>query len=211
MSRVDALLEKINGLKNSHVKKLVDTRIEEFKQNGGKTSREIFKELCFCILTANFNAERSIEIQKKIGDGFLTLSVSQLTEELRVLGHRYPEARAGYIVEARKYADSLKDVISRFKDSSLLREWLAKNIRGIGLKEASHFLRNIGYRDLAIIDLHIINVLSNYGLIDRPKTMTKKKYLEIESILRKIANYLEISLAELDLFLWYLETGKVLK
>lgn len=211
MSRVDALLEKINCLKNSHVKKLVDTRIEEFKQNGGKTSREIFKELCFCILTANFNAERSIEIQKKIGDGFLTLSVSQLTEELRVLGHRYPEARAGYIVEARKYADSLKDVISRFKDSSLLREWLAKNIRGIGLKEASHFLRNIGYRDLAIIDLHIINVLSNYGLIDRPKTMTKKKYLEIESILRKIANYLEISLAELDLFLWYLETGKVLK
>ncbi|MEM2849773.1 MAG: N-glycosylase/DNA lyase [Candidatus Bathyarchaeia archaeon] len=152
-----------------------------------------------------------MEIQKKIGDGFLTLSVSQLTEELRVLGHRYPEARAGYIVEARKYADSLKDVISRFKDSSLLREWLAKNIRGIGLKEASHFLRNIGYRDLAIIDLHIINVLSNYGLIDRPKTMTKKKYLEIESILRKIANYLEISLAELDLFLWYLETGKVLK
>ncbi|MEM2849774.1 MAG: hypothetical protein QXI36_05835 [Candidatus Bathyarchaeia archaeon] len=59
MSRVDALLEKINGLKNSHVKKLVDTRIEEFKQNGGKTSREIFKELCFCILTANFNAEEA--------------------------------------------------------------------------------------------------------------------------------------------------------
>lgn len=211
MSRIDALLEKINSLKNSHVKKLVDMRIEEFKQNGEKTSREIFKELCFCILTANFNAERSIDIQKKIDDDFLTLSISRLTKELKMLGHRYPETRARYIVEARKYADSLKDIISHFKDSSLLREWLAKNIRGIGLKEASHFLRNIGYRDLAIIDFHIINILSKYGLIDRPKTMTKKKYLEIESILRKIANCLEISLAELDLFLWYLETGKVLK
>ncbi|MEM2686667.1 MAG: N-glycosylase/DNA lyase [Candidatus Bathyarchaeia archaeon] len=211
MSRADELLEKINGLKNSHVKKLVDMRMEEFKQNGGKASREIFKELCFCILTANFNAERSIEIQKKIDDGFLTLPISQLTEELRKLGHRYPQTRARYIVEARRYADSLKDVISRFKDSSLLREWLTKNIKGIGFKEASHFLRNIGYSDLAIIDFHIINILSKYGLTDRPKTMTKKKYLEIESILRKIAKLSDISLAELDLFLWYLETGKVLK
>ncbi|MEM1570026.1 MAG: N-glycosylase/DNA lyase [Candidatus Bathyarchaeia archaeon] len=211
MSRADELLEKINGLKNSHVKKLVDMRMEEFKQNGGKASREIFKELCFCILTANFNAERSIEIQKKIDDGFLTLPISQLTEELRKLGHRYPQTRARYIVEARRYADSLKDVISRFKDSSLLREWLTKNIKGIGFKEASHFLRNIGYNDLAIIDFHIINILSKYGLTDRPKTMTKKKYLEIESILRKIAKLSDISLAELDLFLWYLETGKVLK
>ncbi|MEM2447503.1 MAG: N-glycosylase/DNA lyase [Candidatus Bathyarchaeia archaeon] len=211
LSRADELLEKINGLKNSHVKKLVDMRMEEFKQNGGKASREIFKELCFCILTANFNAERSIEIQKKIDDGFLTLPISQLTEELRKLGHRYPQTRARYIVEARRYADSLKDVISRFKDSSLLREWLTKNIKGIGFKEASHFLRNIGYSDLAIIDFHIINILSKYGLTDRPKTMTKKKYLEIESILRKIAKLSDISLAELDLFLWYLETGKVLK
>jgi len=211
LSRADELLEKINGLKNSHVKKLVDMRMEEFKQNGGKASREIFKELCFCILTANFNAERSIEIQKKIDDGFLTLPISQLTEELRKLGHRYPQTRARYIVEARRYADSLKDVISRFKDSSLLREWLTKNIKGIGFKEASHFLRNIGYNDLAIIDFHIINILSKYGLTDRPKTMTKKKYLEIESILRKIAKLSDISLAELDLFLWYLETGKVLK
>ncbi len=211
MSGVDALLEKINGLKNSHVKKLVDARIEEFKQNSGKTSREIFKELCFCILTANFKAEKSIEIQRKIGDCFLTLPISQLTKELKTLGHRYPERRAQYIVEARKYADSLKDIISRFKDASLLREWLVKNIRGIGFKEASHFLRNIGYFDLAIVDFHIINILSKYGLVNRPKTMTRSKYLEIESILRKIANRLNISLAELDLFLWYLETGKVLK
>jgi N-glycosylase/DNA lyase len=64
---------------------------------------------------------------------------------------------------------------------------------------------------LAIIDFHIVNVLSKYGLINEFKTMTRKRYLEIESILRKIARCLNISLAELDLFLWYLETGKVLK
>lgn len=211
MSKIDELLEKINSLRNSHVKKLVEIRIKEFKQTGRKTSREIFKELCFCILTANFNAERSIEIWRKIDDGFLTLSPSQLTEELRILGHRYPKMRAQYIIEARRYADSLRDIISCFKNTSQLREWLVKNISGIGFKEASHFLRNIGYDDLAIIDFHILNLLSKYGLINRPKSMTRKRYLEIESILREIANRLDISLAELDLFLWYLETGKVLK
>ena len=211
MAKVDELLKEINRLKNSHVKKLVDTRIEEFKQTGGKTSREIFKELCFCILTANFNAERSIEIQKKIGDGFLTLPLPQLVEELKALGHRYPETRARYIVEARRYADSLKEIILRFKDANSLREWLVKNVKGIGFKEASHFLRNIGFSDLAIIDFHIVNILSKYGLINEFKTMTKKRYLEIEFILRRIAYCLNISLAELDLFLWYLETGRVLK
>jgi N-glycosylase/DNA lyase len=211
MAKVDELLKEVDRLKNSHVKKLVDARIGEFKQNGGKTSREIFKELCFCILAANFNAERSIEIQKKIGDGFLTLPLPQLAEELKALGHRYPETRARYIVEARRYADSLKEIISSFKDANSLREWLVKNVKGIGFKEASHFLRNIGFSDLAIIDFHIVNVLSKYGLINEFKTMTRKRYLEIESILRKIARCLNISLAELDLFLWYLETGKVLK
>jgi N-glycosylase/DNA lyase len=211
MAGVDELLEEVSRLKSSHVKKLVDARIEEFKQTGRKTSREIFKELCFCILTANFNAERSIEIQRKIGDGFLTLPFPQLMEELKALGHRYPETRARYIVEARRYADSLREVISRFENANSLREWLVKNVKGIGFKEASHFLRNIGFSDLAIIDFHIVNILSKYGLINRPKTMTKKRYLEIESMLRKIAHRLNISLAELDLFLWYLETGKVLK
>ncbi len=38
-----------------------------------------------------------------------------------------------------------------------------------------------------------------------------KKYLEIEKKLKKLAEQCSISLGELDLYLWYLETGKVLK
>jgi N-glycosylase/DNA lyase len=37
------------------------------------------------------------------------------------------------------------------------------------------------------------------------------KYLEIENFLMKIAKKLNLSLAELDLYLWYIETGKILK
>ncbi|MEM2986783.1 MAG: N-glycosylase/DNA lyase [Nitrososphaerota archaeon] len=205
------LIEAINKLKNSKVKEIVDARIKEFKEIGNKSNIEIFKELCFCILTANFNAERSIKIQREIGDGFLTFPEVTLAKKLKDLGHRYYDVRAKYIVEARKYANSLKETINSFNDENKLREWLVENIKGLGYKEASHFLRNIGYTNFAILDFHIIDLLAKYGLIEKPKTLTKKKYLEIEKILKEIAEKLNMNLAELDLYLWYLSTGKILK
>ena len=208
---LEGLLLAIKKLKNTKIRDLVKTRIEEFKENGEKPSREIFKELCFCILTANFNAERCIKIFEELNDEFLSLSERELAEKLRILGHRYPRTRAKYIVEARRYAGSLKNVIENFKDENKLREWLVKNVRGVGYKEASHFLRNIGFINLAIIDYHIINILARHKLIEKPKTITRNRYFEIENLLRKIAEKLGLTLAELDLYLWYLETGKVLK
>jgi len=87
-----------------------------------------------------------------------------------------------------------------------------KNIKGLGFKEASHFLRNIGFKNLAIIDFHIVDLLIKHKLIDKkPKSLSKSKYLEIEEKLKKIANELNLSLGELDLYLWYMETGKILK
>ena len=97
------------------------------------------------------------------------------------------------------------------KDEFEIREWIVKNVKGLGYKEASHFLRNIGYKNLAIIDFHIIDVLVKNKIIKRPKTLTKKKYLEIENKLRTIAKKAKMTLAELDLYLWYMETRKVLK
>lgn len=205
------LIETINKLKNSKVKEIVDARIIEFKDIGKKSNIEIFKELCFCILTANFNAEKSIKIQKEIGNGFMDFPEDLLAKRLKELGHRYYHIRAKYIVEARKYINSLKDIINSFNNENELREWLVKNIKGLGYKEASHFLRNIGYTNFSIIDFHIIDLLIRYGLIKKPMTLTKKKYLEIEKLLREIAEKLNINLAELDLYLWYIETGKILK
>ena len=204
------LLESIEILKGSDVGTLVNARVKEFKEIDRKSSDEIFKELCFCILTANFNAEKCIKIQKEIDGGFLTLSEKELAKRLKKLGHRYPNTRARYISDSVKYNDSLKDVVLSSSGEEL-REWLVKNIKGLGYKESSHFLRNIGFDNFAIIDFHIVDILVKYNLIKRPKTLTKKRYLEIESILKEIAKKLDLSLAELDLYLWYIETGKILK
>lgn len=208
---MEKLLEFIEITRGSEIKALVDARISEFKALSKKSSREIFKELCFCILTANFNAERAIRIQGEVGDGFLSLSGAKLENKLRALGYRYPPTRARYIVGARKFKDSLKATLNSFESDAEAREWLVKNVKGLGYKEASHFLRNVGYGNAAIIDFHIIDLLEKYELIERPKTLTKKKYLEVEKVLKELADKLNLNLAELDLYLWYIETGKVLK
>lgn len=205
------LLNSIEKLKKSEVKNIIDKRMSEFKRIGEKPINEIFKELSFCILCANFNAERAIRIQEEISDGFLTLSKPQLTKKLKEIGHRYPSTRAKYILDARKLKDSLKSAIESFKNETNLRDWLAENVTGIGYKEASHFIRNIGHTDCAIIDFHILDILARCGLIEKPKTLTKKKYLEIEDLLRRIGTRSRLNLGELDLYLWYMETGKVLK
>lgn len=207
---MEKLLESIEILKESNVGTLVDTRIKEFKEIDRGSGDDLFNELCFCVLTANFNAEKCIMIQREIEDEFLTLSEEELAKRLAELGHRYPNTRAKYISESAKYKDSLKNIVHSLEGKEL-REWLVKNIKGFGYKEASHFLRNIGFDDYAIIDFHIVNILVRYNLIKRPKSLSKKRYLEIENVLKDTARKLDFSLAELDLYLWYTETGKILK
>jgi len=204
------LINKIELLKNSEISTQIKERIKDFKNIDNNSNDVLFKEMCFCLLTANFNAEKSIKIQEEIGECFLTDSKIELSKKLKYYGHRFPNARAEYIVQSQNCKNKLNKIV-KFHDKKALREWIVNNVKGLGYKEASHFLRNVGFDDYAIIDFHIIDVLVNHKLIDKPKTLSKKNYLEIEHILSKIAKKTDLTLAELDLYLWYMETGKVLK
>lgn len=208
---MEELLKKINDLRYGEVGRLVDLRIKEFEEMGKKREGEVFGELCFCLLTANFSAEKCINIQREMGRDFALLSEEELALGLKKQGHRFPNTRANYIYEARKCESDLCKLVG---DGKTRREKLVSDIKGLGMKEASHFLRNIGFKDVAIVDFHIIDLLKNEGLIDfdrKKQALNKKKYLEIEGILENLARKLGMNLAELDLYLWYLETGKILK
>ena len=204
------LIDKIETLKNSEIGNLVNQRINEFKNINRESNEELFQEMCFCILTANYNAEKSIKIQNEIQECFSTDTMDELSKKLKYYGHRFPNTRAKYISESLKSKDKLKDIV-QFHDKRSLRNWIVNNVKGLGYKEASHFLRNIGFDDYAIIDFHIIDILYDNKLIQKPKTITKNKYLEIENLLKKLAKKTNLTLAELDLYLWYIETGKILK
>jgi len=207
---MEKLLTQIKKLQKGPIKDKINKRISEFKDIDKNSSNELYSELCFCILTANFNAEKTIKIQNKIGEKFCDLNQEKLSEQLKKLGHRYPNARAKYISESKKCKDSLINITSKLNKEDL-REWLVKNVKGLGYKESSHFLRNIGFDDYAIIDFHIIDLLVRHKIIKKPKTISKKIYLETEKKLKEIAENTDLTLAELDLYLWYMETGKILK
>ena len=189
----------------------IQARMAEFRAAGGDEKR-LFSELCYCILTANYTAEGGMHIQNEIGEGFTVLPRDALAVRLRGLHYRFPNTRAGYIFEARCHCGSLLETLKGFASQAAAREWLVENVKGYGHKEASHFLRNVGFTDVAIIDRHIIHFLAGKGLIDDPKkALTRSRYIIYERILAAIARKLGVTLAELDLYIWYMMTGKVLK
>lgn len=203
------IIEQIEKLKKEPIAEVISNRILEFEKAGKEKEDKVFSELCFCLLTANFQADKCIRIQHEMGRDFFILPEKELAEKLKAAGHRFWPQRATRIVEARECKTELCKIMK--SDGKEMRLWLADNVNGLGMKEASHFLRNIGYKDVAIIDFHIVDLLVAENIIEEPKTLTRNRYLEIEKILEDIAKKAKLNLAELDLYLWYIETGKVLK
>ncbi len=204
------LISEIEKLKSCNLKNKIAERILEFEKTGRGGCEEIYRELCYCILTANFSAERAIKIHQKICEHLSDISKDELEKILKESGYRFP-FRADYIINARKYKETIKELLNQNLNEETLRKWLIKNIKGLGYKEASHFMRNIGYSNIAIIDRHILNILKRFEILNPPKTLTEKKYIEIEEVLRDIAAQTNVTLAELDLYLWYMDTGAILK
>jgi len=183
-----------------------------------KNDRDIFKELCFCLLTPQ---TRAVLCDRAIRD----LSASRLLFEGdegsirdRLRGTvRFHNKKSAYVVAARDLFKTGKrfTVKKRFDtdDIHATREWLVKHVKGLGYKEASHFLRNIGLgHDIAILDIHILRNLMRYGVIKRlPATLSRNIYLAIEESMRCFARKIRIPLAELDLVFWSRQTGFIFK
>ncbi|MBI3192849.1 MAG: DNA lyase, partial [Ignavibacteriae bacterium] len=125
---------------------------------------------------------------------------------------RFHKTKAKHLSEMKKQFPMILEQCTNGNTSRELREWLVKNVTGLGWKEASHFLRNIGHRNLAILDRHILKNLVRVGVLNEvPKTLTSKLYLEIERKFLGYSDEIGIPLDELDLTFWCMETGKVLK
>lgn len=209
------LVSKVKGIKNSPVRDLVESKLNELSSFRKKDNPAWFSELCFCILTANSRAKTAINIQNELGyDGFASLTRRSITSSIRRNKHRFHNMKAGFIVAARKNLE-IKDMLTNIiaeQGEPAAREWLVKNIRGLGYKEASHFMRNVGYFNFAILDRHILNLMHEHNIIsEKPKPVTRQKYLDIELKFKALAEKLSMSPAELDFYMWYMKTGEVLK
>lgn len=197
------------------VQEKIRSRLNEFDRLREKGSDEdIFAELVFCILTPQSKAQSCWKTVETLLNKNLLLkgNEDQISKELNRVRFRYKKAE--YIIEARKlFSAGIKSKINEFNDVYNARDWLVQNVKGMGYKEASHFLRNIGFgEELAILDRHILKNLNSLGVIEEiPRSLTKKKYFEIEKKMKKFSEKVKIPMSHLDLVLWYKETGEVFK
>ena len=166
----------------------------------------LFGELCFCILTPQSRAKYCREAVNKMkkDDKLFTADAKELLSYLK--GVRFPEVKAQRIVQARGKLPELKKMLK--VNPKELREWLMKNINGLGMKESAHFMRNIGFKGLAIIDVHIQNFLRNNGIIKENKSLTKKRYNELENRFLELSKELNIPPEELDIAIWMYQSGE---
>jgi N-glycosylase/DNA lyase len=180
--------------------------------------RRIFEELAFCICTAGASARMGLRSVEALRDILLEGSLRKLRNRLKGI-HRFPNYRPDYIIHTREYLRRehgfrLKNLIESFGDPLERRDFFARNrdIKGIGYKESSHFLRNIGYTGYAILDKHILNTLCELGVIGSPKPPgTRDRYISVENSFKQFAEDIGIPFDDLDLLLWSEKTGEVLK
>jgi N-glycosylase/DNA lyase len=213
--------EYLNEITNeySNIKSDISTRLAEFEQMGLHGSDlDLFCELAFCLFTPQSKAKSCSEAVSRLLDKDLILSGSpeQLSDELNIVRFKYTKAKN--LIAARDlFIDSgelsFKKKLEKFQSPFEIRDWLVDNVKGMGYKEASHFLRNIGMGEkLAILDRHILKNLTQLGVIDDvPSSITPKKYMEIEKKLLSFAYEIKIPAEHLDLLLWYKQTGEIFK
>ena len=202
-------------------RKEIRKRLYEFDEiwRYGSDAR-LWEELVFCIFTAGASAKMGLNSVAALSALLLEGQPEEMTRVLKKTGaHRFPTARPRYIVTTRNYLREtfnmkLRQRLRSFSDPFERRDWLAqeKEIKGLGYKEASHFLRNIGVRGHAILDKHVMRCLAEVGVVQATKPpATRTQYLKIEQQYLQFAREIRINSDELDLVLWSMKTGEILK
>ncbi len=189
----------------------IQLRLEEFSL---VPRTEYFYELVYCLLTPQssaVNAAKAVHLLR-------THDLQNASINPEPLLHqddfyiRFHKTKAKHILAVKNQFSVIEEHLMNEASSPSLREWLITHVTGLGWKEASHFLRNIGHRNLAILDRHILRNLLRTGVLGRlPATLTAKRYLSIEKKFITFSDRIGISMDELDLLFWSMETGEILK
>jgi N-glycosylase/DNA lyase len=211
----------IDRIKAAHRKrrKEIRERLGEFRdiwKNG--SDEKLWEEMVFCFFTGGCSARMGLNAIEAVRPLLIDGSQEELADALSGV-HRYPNARSKYVVASRNFLREhcdlrLRERLTDFDCDIERRDWLVreKGIKGLGYKEASHYLRNIGLSGYAILDKHILRCLAELKIIDDPKPPnTRSRYLTIEGKLRFLAEAAHIDFDELDLVLWSMKTGIILK
>lgn len=188
--------------------------------------RHLWWELSCCILSSQVPYELAMCAADRIDEkGCLydipSISIFELESLLfellntpftlndRERRYRFPSSKARQLAltysAINNSSSSLPSLLNSFESDVVLRKWLVSNASGIGPKQASMFLRNCGFTyDLAILDKHVLDYMSEIGLFDRvPSSVSSlNKYTLHETELKAHASELGCSVGLLDWAIW---------
>ena len=195
-------------------KKIIEQRLHEFSRVRYEGEERLFYELCFCLLTPQSNGKRCWDAVRLLmnHDFFHRRLSARALERCLRQKTRFYITKARYLLTMKREFPAIVHALAEHTDGASLRSWLVNHVKGVGLKEASHFLRNIGFRNLAILDRHVLNHLVREGVLSRlPPTLTSRTYLSIEERFHEYSRTIGVPLDCLDLVFWSMETGEVFK
>ncbi|RMF36439.1 MAG: DNA lyase [Chlorobiota bacterium] len=195
-----------------HYAAAIERRLEEFK--APKSTHDIFYEFCYCICTPQSKARNAWQVVEKLRAAQFYEQGFDPTPVFANPAHyiRFHRTKARRLLALRTQFGAIGAALAQQSTSQELRRWIAQNVAGFGLKEASHVLRNLGRFDVAIVDRHILRNLVRYGVLARAEQpRTEAQYRIIERAFVNFARTCGIELQALDLLLWAIETGEVLK
>ena len=187
--------------------------------------RSLWWELSTCILSSQVpyplavSAASQIDFQELLLKECVDVDVlyqklfdvlaAPLHVEGRLRKYRFPEMRSRQLSVAHHTLTKEYRTLSNFLENSLdadeARSWLISNVPGVGPKQASMFLRNVGASyELAILDRHVLNYMSALGIYSGKNKFISnvKQYCRCESILREHAEEMNCSVGLLDWAIW---------
>ncbi len=193
----------------------IEKCLTKFEKTGKSKDEDIFPELCFCLLTPQSNAKRCWGAVEELLERNLLFDGSK--EELaKILRDktRFHNCKAENIVSARKLLQKIRFCgMLNIKDDLQMRAELAERVKGMGYKEASHFMRNIGRgKKIAILDRHVLRFLMSFKVLDEiPENLSVKGYLETENLYVNFSKRISIPPDHLDMLIWFHSTGEFFK
>lgn len=187
------------------------------------TEEKLWEELVCCILSSQVKFELSHAVTQTLkSKGLLGIGPTDYFYENRLrdflrapvlvegrsIKYRFPNSKANQITTARENiygsGGSLQDLLDEYSDPLELRNVLVKSVPGLGMKQASMYLRNVSNTyELAVIDSHVLNYMNVMDLVEEiPSTMSKSQYLNNESLLTKYATKFSYPVGCVDYAIW---------
>lgn len=194
-------LTKLNAWVKDEEREAVQRVLEQFDLRK-MTDEALFYQLCFCLCSPQTTFTSNAEVNKRLETyDFYGRDIPEEELQWLVRPVRFFRHKANRLLKAKACFPLIAHLVRGCGTEYDKRSWLVQNITGLGMKTASHFLRNTGAKHLAIIDTHIIQFLG----ISQPNT--RSQYLRAEALLAGTANRWGMNVAEYDILLWQRATG----